>query len=694
MNESTALTDLTKNSDVAMAVGVVGILMVMILPIPPSFLDALLSFSITFGLVILLVSLYTIEPLEFSVFPTLLLVTTLFRLSLNVASTRLILLRGNEGSAGAGQVIQAFGNFVVGGNYVVGLIVFIILVIINFVVITKGAGRIAEVAARFTLDAIPGKQMAIDADLNAGLVNESEARHRREVISQEADFFGAMDGASKFVRGDAIAGLIITFINLLGGLLIGVFQQGMPIGKAAATYSILTVGDGLVAQVPSLLISTAAGIVVSRSAEQSHLGATIANQILRHTRAIGVAASMLFILGMFPGLPQLPFLLLAGVTGGLAYYLSQAKKNEVELEEQAALAAPAEAPSTAPESMEPFLQVDLLELDVGYSLIPLVDARQNGELLDRIRSIRRQFATEMGLVVPPLHIRDNLQLKPGEYVILLKGVEIARGEIMMDHFLAMDTGTVESSVPGIPTTEPAFKLPAIWITPTNKERAQFAGYTVVDPATVVATHVTELIKKNGNELITRSEVQGLVDKVNEAHPKVVEELIPNLLPLGRVQKVLQNLVREGVSIRDLVTILETLADYAPVSQDPDVLTEYVRSRLARSLTAQFGGDTGTINVITLDADSEKALVDSLQHTDHGSYMAMDPTQADRFLRSIQGQMERFESSTSAPVLLASPAIRGHLRKFTERFVPQLAILSHNEIAAGVRIQSLGTVSVS
>jgi flagellar biosynthesis protein FlhA len=419
MNESTALTDLTKNSDVAMAVGVVGILMVMILPIPPSFLDALLSFSITFGLVILLVSLYTIEPLEFSVFPTLLLVTTLFRLSLNVASTRLILLRGNEGSAGAGQVIQAFGNFVVGGNYVVGLIVFIILVIINFVVITKGAGRIAEVAARFTLDAIPGKQMAIDADLNAGLVNESEARHRREVISQEADFFGAMDGASKFVRGDAIAGLIITFINLLGGLLIGVFQQGMPIGKAAATYSILTVGDGLVAQVPSLLISTAAGIVVSRSAEQSHLGATIANQILRHTRAIGVAASMLFILGMFPGLPQLPFLLLAGVTGGLAYYLSQAKKNEVELEEQAALAAPAEAPSTAPESMEPFLQVDLLELDVGYSLIPLVDARQNGELLDRIRSIRRQFATEMGLVVPPLHIRDNLQLKPGEYVILL-----------------------------------------------------------------------------------------------------------------------------------------------------------------------------------------------------------------------------------------------------------------------------------
>ncbi|MFP6870476.1 MAG: flagellar biosynthesis protein FlhA [Nitrospinota bacterium] len=694
MTELSGIEKLTKNSDVAMAIGVVGILLVMILPIPPSLLDALLSFSITFGLVILLVSLYTIEPLEFSVFPTLLLITTLFRLSLNVASTRLILLKGHEGPGGAGQVIQAFGNFVVGGNYIVGFIIFIILVIINFVVITKGAGRIAEVAARFTLDAIPGKQMAIDADLNAGLVNESEARRRREQISQEADFFGAMDGASKFVRGDAIAGLIITFINLLGGLAIGVFQRGLPIGKAAATYSLLTVGDGLVAQIPSLLISTAAGIVVSRSAGQTHLGATMASQLLRHTRAIGVAAGLLFLMALFPGLPKFPFFLLAGVSGGVAYFLSQSKKAEILREEEEAAAESAEAPSTASESMEPFLQVDLLGLDVGYSLIPMVDVRQNGELLERIRSIRRQFATEMGLVVPPLHIRDNLQLKPGEYVILLKGVEVARGEIMMDHFLAMDTGTVESPIPGIPTTEPAFNLPALWITPTNKERAQFVGYTVVDPATVIATHLTELIKKHGNELITRSETQSLIDKVNEAHPKIVEELIPNLLPLGQVQKVLQNLVREGVGIRDLVTILETLADYAPISQDPDVLTEYVRSRLARNLTHQYGGDTGAINVITLDAESESVLVNSLQHTDHGSYLAMDPTQADRLLRSIQSQMERFESSTTQPVLLASPAIRGHLRKFTERFIPQLAILSHNEVASGVRIQSLGTVSVS
>ncbi len=694
MNESAGLKKLTKNSDVAMAIGVVGIMMVMILPIPASVLDALLSFSITFGLVVLLVSLYTTKPLEFSVFPSLLLITTLFRLSLNVASTRLILLKGNEGPGGAGQVIQAFGNFVVGGNYVVGLVIFVILVIINFVVITKGAGRIAEVAARFTLDAIPGKQMAIDADLNAGLVDEAEARRRREEISKEADFFGAMDGASKFVRGDAIAGLIITFINLVGGLAIGVFQQGMPIAKAAATYSILTVGDGLVAQVPAILISTAAGIVVSRSAEDTHLGATMSTQLLSQTRAIGVASGLLFGLGLFPGLPKFPFFLLAGLSGGVAYYLTQEKKVEIRREEEAAAAAPAEAPSTAPESMEPYLQVDLLELDVGYSLIPLVDARQNGELLERIRSIRRQFATEMGLVVPPLHIRDNLQLKPGEYIILLKGVEVARGEIMMDHFLAMDTGTVESAVPGIPTTEPAFNLPALWITPANKERAQFVGYTVVDPATVVATHLTELVKKHGSELITRSEVQNLLDKVSEGHPKVVEELVPNLLALGRVQKVMQNLVREGVSIRDLVTILETLADYAPVSQDPDVLTEYVRSRLARNLTTQYGGETGSINVITLDAESEQVLVGALQHTDHGSYLAMDPTQADRLLRSIQEQMDRFETSTSQPVLLASPAIRGHLRKFTERFIPQLAILSHNEIAAGVRIQSLGTVSVS
>ncbi len=694
MNEAAGLSKIARNSDVAMALGVVGILMVMILPIPPSFLDALLSFSITFALIILLVSLYTLQPLEFSVFPSLLLVTTLFRLSLNVASTRLILLNGHEGTDGAGQVIAAFGNFVVGGNYVVGVVVFIILVIINFVVITKGAGRIAEVAARFTLDSIPGKQMAIDADLNAGLVNEAEARRRREEISNEADFFGSMDGASKFVRGDAIAGLIITFVNLLGGLAIGVFQRGMPIGKAAATYSILTVGDGLVAQVPSLLISTAAAIVVTRSAEQSHLGATIATQLLGHTRAIGVSAVLLFVLGLFPGLPQVPFFLLAALMGSTAYYLSQAKQVESERMVEEAAAESAEPVATGPESMDPFLQVDLLELDVGYSLIPLVDARQNGELLDRIRSIRRQFATEMGLVVPPLHIRDNLQLKPGEYTILLKGVEIARGELMMDHFLAMDTGTVETAIPGIPTTEPAFELPALWVTLANKERAQFVGYTVVDPATVVATHLTELIKKNGSDLITRSEVQNFLDKVAEGHPKVVEELVPNLLSLGRVQKVLQNLVREGVSIRDLVTVLETLADYAPVSQDPDVLTEYVRSRLARNLTSQFAGESGSINVITLDSESEKVLVGSLQHTDHGSYLAMDPGQADRLLRSIQSQIDQFESSTTAPVLLASPAIRGHLRKFTERFIPQLAILSHNEIAPGVRIQSLGTVSVS
>ncbi len=694
MNGVAGLSRFTRNSDVVMAVGLVGILLVMIIPIPPAMLDALLSFSITFGIVVLLVSLYTTEPLEFSVFPSLLLVATLFRLSLNVASTRLILLRGNEGPAAAGQVIQAFGSFVVGGNYIVGLVVFLILVIINFVVITKGAGRIAEVAARFTLDAMPGKQMAIDADLNAGLINEAEARRRREHIGREADFFGAMDGASKFVRGDAIAGLVITFINLLGGLAIGVFQLGLPIARAAATYSILTVGDGLVAQIPALLISTAAGIVVTRSAEKTHLGATMSTQILSHTRAIGVASGLLFTMALFPGLPQFPFFLLAGLTGGVAYYLSQAKQAEVRRQEEEAAARQAEPAATAPESVDALLQVDLMELDVGYSLIPLVDARQNGELLDRIRSIRRQFAHETGLVVPPLHIRDNLQLKPGEYAILLKGVNVARGELMMDHFLAMDTGTVESPVPGIPTTEPAFGLPAIWITPANKERAQFAGYTVVDPATVIATHLTEVIKKHGHELLTRSEVQRLLDKAAESHPKVVEELIPNLLSLGRVQKVMQNLVREGVNIRDLVTILETLADCASISQDADVLTEYVRSRLSRGLTAHYAGDTGAVSVITLDQEAEKVIVNSLQHTDHGSYLALDPSLADRLLRAIQGQMERFDTSSTPPVLLASPAIRGHLRKFTERFIPQLAILSHNEIAPGVRIQSLGTVRLS
>ncbi|MEE9276193.1 MAG: flagellar biosynthesis protein FlhA [bacterium] len=694
MNGGAGIARLARNSDVAMAVGVVGILIVMILPIPPAMLDALLSFNITFALIVLLVSLYTTEPLEFSVFPSLLLVTTLFRLSLNVASTRLILLRGHEGPGGAGQVIEAFGSFVVGGNYVVGFVVFLILVLINFVVITKGAGRVAEVAARFTLDAIPGKQMAIDADLNAGLVNEADARRRREIISQEADFFGAMDGASKFVRGDAIAGLVITVVNLLGGLAIGILQRGMDIAEAAATYSILTVGDGLVTQVPALLISTAAGIVVTRSAEKTHLGATIASQILTHTRAIGVAAGLLFVLALFPGLPQLPFFLFAGLTGGLAYYLSQAKKTEILRQEEEAAAEAPESAAVTPENVESLLPLDLLELDVGYGLIPLVDARQNGELLDRIRSIRRQFAHEMGLVVPPLHIRDNLQLKPGEYSILLKGVEVARGELMMDHFLAMDTGTVENAVPGIPTSEPAFGLPAIWVTPANKERAQFAGYTVVDPATVVATHVTEIIKKYGHELLTRSEVQRLLDKTAESHPKVVEELVPNLLSLGRVQKVIQNLVREGVSIRDLLTVVEALADYASVSQDPDVLTEYVRSRLARGLTAQFAEESGTINLITLDSELEGVLINSLQHTDHGSYLALEPSMGERLLRAVQVQMERFDASSTPPVLLASPAVRGHLKKFTERFIPQLAVLSHNEIAPGVRIQSLGTVTLS
>ncbi|MBI3128956.1 MAG: flagellar biosynthesis protein FlhA [Candidatus Tectomicrobia bacterium] len=695
MNEAAGIARLTRNSDIAMALGIVGILVVMIIPVPAPMLDALLSFSITFGIVVLLVSLYTTEPLEFSVFPSLLLVTTLFRLSLNVASTRLILTQGSEGPGAAGQVIQAFGNFVVGGNYVVGLVVFLILVIINFVVITKGAGRVAEVAARFTLDAIPGKQMAIDADLNAGLINEAEARRRRSQISREADFFGAMDGASKFVRGDAVAGLVITFINLLGGLAIGVFQQGMPLARAAATYAILTVGDGLVAQIPALLISTAAGIVVTRSGESTHLGATMSAQLLGHTRAIGVASGLLFVLGMFPGLPQLPFFLLAGVTGGLAYYLNQAKAADVQRQEEEDVAAKAAHPAvSAPENVDALLQVDLMELDVGYSLIPLVDARQNGELLDRIRSIRRQFAHDVGLVVPPLHIRDNLQLKPGEYAILLKGVDVARGEIMMDHFMAMDTGAVESPVPGIPTTEPAFGLPAIWITPANRERAQLAGYTVVEPATVVATHLTEVVKKHGHELLTRSEVQRLLDKVGQTHAKVVEELVPNLLSLGKVQKVLQNLVREGVSVRDLVSILEALADYAVISQDPDVLTEYVRSRLARNLTSQHAGETGSISVITLDPEVERSVVGSLQHTEHGSYLALDPALADRLLRGIQGQMERFETSSTPPVLLASPAVRGHLRKFVERFIPQLAILSHNEIAPGVRIQSLGSVRLA
>ncbi|MBI4773283.1 MAG: flagellar biosynthesis protein FlhA [Deltaproteobacteria bacterium] len=677
-------------SDLFLAFGVVGVLLIMIIPLPTPLLDLLLSLNITLGIIILLVSMYIQQPLEFSAFPSVLLVTTLFRLSLNIASTRIILLRGNEGVDAAGQVIQAFGSFVVGGNYVVGLVVFLILVLINFVVITKGATRIAEVAARFTLDAMPGKQMSIDADLNAGLIDEAEARSRRLRISREADFYGSMDGASKFVRGDAIAGIIITVINIVGGLLIGILQQGMSMSDAAKTYTLLTIGDGLVSQVPALIISTAAGINVSRAASDANLGQDLARQLFLNPRAVGVAASIVFFFALIPGLPQIPFLVLSCIMGGMAYLGYRESKKGEKAEVEGVKQLPEEG---VPEQVESLLPLDIMELEVGYGLIPLVDVQQDGSLLEKIKSIRRQFALEMGFIVPPLHIRDNLQLGPNEYSLLIKGNQITRGELEPDQLLAMKAGEISEEIEGIKTKEPAFGLPAKWIRPSEKERAQMAGYTVVEPATVLATHLTEVIRKHAHELMGRQETQKLLDNLAETHPKVVEELVPNILSVGQVQKVLQNLLRENVSIRDLLTILETLADYGHSISNTDVLTEYVRQGLARTITKQYQLEDRSLPLMTLDKTIEDIIVSSIHRTEQETYLSLDPSIAQKIITEFSRSNETFGRMNVQPVVLCSPVVRPHLKRLTERFFPNLAILSHNEIAPEAKIQSLGAVKV-
>lgn len=687
MTKGLSVPVISNNTDLLMAFGVIGVLAVMIIPLPPTLLDILLAFNITLSLIILLIAMYTLKPLEFSVFPTVLLVTTLFRLSLNVASTRLILLRGDEGVRAAGEVIMAFGSFVVGGNYAVGIVVFFILVVINFVVITKGAGRIAEVAARFTLDGMPGKQMSIDADLNAGLIDEAGARQRRKAIEEEADFYGSMDGASKFVRGDAIAGVLITFINIFGGFFIGVLQKGMSIFTAAQTYTILTIGDGLVAQIPALLISTAAGIVVTRAASESNLGNDIVNQILIHPKAIGIAASILLIFGLVPGLPKIPFMLLATLAGTIAYTRLRAEK-------QIAAQQSEEVREQSPEKVESLLLVDPLGLEVGYGLIPFVDIDQGGELLERIKSIRRQLALEMGFIVPPMHIRDNLQLKPGGYSFLVKGIEAAKGELMLNHYLAMNPGTAEEQLSGIETKEPVFGLPALWIHERDKEKAQWAGYTVVELPTVITTHLSEVIKNHVHELLGRQEVQSLLDALSETHPKVVEEIVPKLVPLGIVQKVLQNLLRERIPIRDILSILEALADYSPYTKDVDILTEYARQKLARSISKLYQSPEGVIHLMTLDPKIEEILASAIQRTDQGSYLALDPKIAQKILSKIHASIEKFVGKGLQSLILTSPAVRVHLKRLTERFIPSLIVISYNDIDPKVDIQSLGAVSLS
>jgi flagellar biosynthesis protein FlhA len=680
-----------EQSDVLTGIGVVGILLLMILPLPPILLDILLSLSFTISLMILLTSLYLKNPLEFSTYPSLLLLTTLFRLSLNIASTRLILLHGNEGPEAAGQVIKSFGLFVIGGNYFVGFIIFIILVIINFVVITRGSGRIAEVAARFTLDAMPGKQMAIDADLNAGLIDDKEAKNRRARIAREAEFYGAMDGASKFVRGEAVAAMIIIMINIGGGFIIGVFQQSLPLLTAAQTYTVLTIGEALVAQIPALINSTAAGLIVSRAASDQSMGKELTAQFRVQPQVITVSSGILFSLALIPGLPHLPFMLLSVAAGGLAYYISREQKKQAQkkmAESQKAPVVPA-----APEQVESLLSLDRLELEVGYGLIPLVDEEQNGDLLNRIRSIRRQFVAELGLVIPPLRVRDNLQLKPGEYRILIKGNEIAKGEMMPGYVMALNPGEVKKTIEGIPTKEPVFQLPALWVQEKRKDEAQFAGYTVVDTSTVIATNLTEVIRAHADELLSRQDVQKLLDRLAQNYPKVVEELVPNILPLGLLQKVLQNLLKERVSIRDLLTILETMADSVTISKDADILTEYVRQRLARSIVKQYETAEGILPLVTIDQKIEDILRDGIQKADHGSYLSLEPNLAQKILTAINQTLERMAQANYQPIILCSPTIRRHLKKLLDRFLPQVVVLSHNELTTQAKIQSLGTVNL-
>jgi flagellar biosynthesis protein FlhA len=682
---------LTKNSDVSLAAVVVCILVFMVVPLPTMLLDLLLAASITFSLIILLVAMYIQQPLELSAFPSILLITTLFRLSLNIATTRAILLHGAEGPGAAGKVITAFGGFVVGGNYVVGLIVFVILVVINFAVITKGAGRIAEVAARFTLDAMPGKQMAIDADLNAGFINEQDARVRRETLAREAEYYGAMDGANKFVRGDAVAGIIITLVNIIGGLAIGIFQMAMPVSRAAQTFTLLTVGDGLVSQIPALIISTAAGIIVSRAGNEASLGAEIAGQILFQPRAIAMAAVVLLGFALMPGLPTLPFLVLALIAGMLAYLLVRSRRAALRDEEGEKAAAEKGA---AREHLTALPPLDPLAIEVGYGLIPLVDADQNGELLERIKAIRRQMAFDIGIIIPPVHIQDNMQLNPGEYTISLKGNEIARSELMPNYFLAMNPGTAEGKLEGVPTKEPTYGLPAVWIKDSAKESALSKGYTVVDPATILTTHLSEIIRRHSHELIGRQEVQQMLEHLKQTHPKVVDELVPNLLPLGTVVRVLQNLLREQVPIRDLLAILESLGDWAPLTKDPDILTEHVRHGLSRTLTRMHVGADNSLSVITVGPRAENAVAEALQKGDHGGFPALDPGLANQLMNSLAKQIETCAAMNVSPLVVCSSQIRLAFKRLVDRFIQSIQVLSYDEILNTVDIRSLGTVELS
>ena len=674
--------------DLSVLASVILIVAMLIIPFPGWLLSVLIIINISLALLVLLISMNMNEPLQFSIFPSLLLLLTLFRLGLNVSTTRSILSKGE-----AGGVVETFGTFVVGGNVLVGLVVFVILIVIQFIVITKGSERVSEVAARFTLDAMPGKQMSIDADLNAGMISEQDARIRREKVGREADFYGAMDGASKFVKGDAIAGIVIVMINLIMGIIIGMTQQGLPIADAATKFSLLTVGDGIVSQIPALLISTATGIVVTRAASEGNLGQDIMNQLLAYPIMLYVAASTIFLLGVFT---PISFLVTVPIAAALAlggYMVSRAPKEDesdlMELEEEME-----HEEMKSPESVVNLLNVDPIEFEFGYGLIPLADSNQGGDLLDRIVMIRRQLAIEMGLVIPVVRIRDNIQLQPNEYRLKIKGNEMAKGELLLDHYLAMSPGIDDGSVEGIDTIEPSFGLPAKWISEEMKEQAEIFGYTVVDPPSVVSTHLTEIIKTNAHDLLGRQETKQLIDHLKESYPILVEEVTPNPLSIGEIQKVLAKLLKEHVSIRNLPVIFETLADYGKMSSDTDLLAEYVRQALARQITSQYAGGDAMLKVVTVSGKVEKKIADSIQQTEHGNFLSLDPGDSQEILESVASQVEQVSLMEESPVILCSPAVRMYVRQMTERYFPHVPILSYNELEANVEVQSLGVVNIS
>lgn len=686
--DNSAKFNLKNQQDTIIAFGVIGIVMMMIIPLPTWLMDIFLAINISISVIIMLITMFTTEVLQFSVFPTLLLVTTLFRLALNISSTRLILSKGN-----AGEIIDAFGSFVIGGNYAVGIVIFLIIVIVQFKVITNGAGRVSEVSARFTLDAMPGKQMSIDADLNSGMIDEATARKRRRELQQEADFYGAMDGASKFVKGDAIAGIIITVINILGGIIIGVVMMDLPIQEAAAKFVRLTIGDGLVSQIPSLLISTASGILVTRSGNDENFGNILAKQFTAFPKVLGIAAVIVLFLGFVPGMPTFSFIIIAAGLGYSAYLLYQEQQKKVAMEIESEQMEIIETEKKEPENVMSLISVEPMEVEIGYGLIPLADEASGGDLLQRIASVRRQCAIEMGIVVQPIRIRDNLQLKTNEYVVKIRGTVIVSGELMPNMLLCMDTTNENTDIPGIRTIEPTFGLPAVWINKDQREEAEIKGLTVVDPTTVMVTHLTETIKAHSYELLGRQEVKLIIDTVKEKYSAVVEELIPDLMTIGEVQKVLQSLLKEKVPIKDMVTILESLADNSRVTKDIELLTEYVRFALARTICRPLIDENRVITVVTLDPKLEDMIGSNLQKSIQGTFPAIDPDTTGAILASIKDVLQSVYFYENQPIFLVSPKIRPAFRKLIEMIYPNIVVLSLNEIPNDVEIRTEGVVTI-